>query len=361
MNFSKLVTTAIFIAVGFIIIMFNFDDDLDERRKNIGFIILGDINEPGWNSAHYNGIKAACDKFGLKLLVRDRVKENSGQCTRAIEDLASKCCGMIFLASYSYSIEAQNLVGKYPDISFATNSAEVHARNMTASFVRVYQGRYLAGALAGMKTRSNVIGYVAAMSNSEVNRQINAFTLGVQRTNPEAKVVVKWTDSWQDEAKEAENAKELIEKAGADVLTYHQDESAVADVAEKLGVDFIAYNSVLEGYSPHYLASVICHWDSYYIDVVQRYLNGELNSVKNHWIGMERDAVELGNYSSSITPEMRGKIEEIQRELLAGNTIFLGEIYDNEGHLRCKEGDSIGDDMLLERIHWLVRGVEVLD
>ena len=197
---------AILIIAGFIMIMFNFDDDLIENKKAIGFIILGDINEPGWNSSHYNGIKAACDKFGLKLLVRDHVKENSGQCTAAIEELASEGAGMIFLASYSYSIEAQNLVGKYPNIAFATNFAEVHARNMTAYFVRVYQGRYLAGALAGMKTKSNVIGYVAAMSNSEVNRQINAFTLGVQRTNPKAKVVVKWTGSWQDEKKEAENA-----------------------------------------------------------------------------------------------------------------------------------------------------------
>ena len=68
----------------------------------------------------------------MELLVRDKVKENSGQCTEAIKNLVNNGAGMIFLASYSYSIEAQNIIGEYPHVAFATNSAEVHAKNMTA-------------------------------------------------------------------------------------------------------------------------------------------------------------------------------------------------------------------------------------
>ena len=75
-NTKFIIITSILIFVGFIMIIFNFDDDFIENRKSIGFIILGDINEPGWNSSHYNGIKAACDKFNLKLIVKDKVKEN---------------------------------------------------------------------------------------------------------------------------------------------------------------------------------------------------------------------------------------------------------------------------------------------
>ena len=359
-KFQKIILAIVLISTGCIMIMFSFDDDLIEQNKSIGFIILGDINEEGWNSSQYNGIKNACDKYKLKLIVRDKVKENSGQCTEAIKELADEGCGMIFLASYSYSTEAQNLVGKCPNISFATNSAEVHARNMTAYFLRVYQGRYLAGALAGMRTKSNVIGYVAAMSNSEVNRQINAFTIGVKKTNPNAKVIVKWTGSWQDEEKEIENAKKLIQ-AGADVLTYHQDESSVADTAESLGVNYIMYNAISDKNSPQCLATVICQWDSYYVDILQRYLKGELNAVKNHWIGIERDAVMLTNFSDTIDLATRLKIKSLQAELINDQMIFANEIYDNQNNLRCANGEVISDDVLLERINWLVRGVEVLD
>ena len=361
-NFNLLVAIAAFLIIVLPAMMFlNFNEEFAERKEKIGFIILGDITIPGWNESHYKGIKAACEEFGAELLVRDKVKENSGQCTEAIKDLINNGAGMIFLASYSYSIEAQNIIGEYPHVAFATNSAEVHAKNMTAYFARMYQARYLSGALAGMRTKSNVIGYVAAMSNTEVNRGINAFTLGVQRTNPQAKVVVMWTGAWQDEKIEAQHAERLIKEAGADVLTYHQDEDATAQVAEKFGADFIAYNAILDTKSEHYLTSVICRWDLYYADMIQRYLKGEINSVKNHWLGIERGAVMLSEFSPAVTEKMITRLNSLKQELINGNLIFAGEIYDNTGKIRCAAGEAISDDTLLEDINWLVKGVEVLE
>ncbi len=355
------IVLVLLILIPSLIFVANFTKEYDERQEKIGFIILGDVHISGWNKSHYQGIKKACQNFDVELIARYNVQENSGQCTAAIKDLAAKNVGMIFLASYAYAREVQNLVEAYPHISFATNSAEVHARNMTSYFARMYQARYLAGALAGMKTKSNVIGYVAAMSNTEVNRGINAFTLGVQKVNPDAKVVVMWTNSWQNEAVEALHAQRLIEEAGADVLTYHQDEEAVGIVAEKFGVDFIAYNAILSGYSSHYLASIVCRWDLYYSDMIQRYLKGELNSIKNHWIGFERGAVMLSNYSAAVSDEMISRIEILRQEVLNNRLIFSGTIYDNQGNIRCREGEAISDDTLLEDVNWLVEGVEILD
>ena len=344
-----------------IIVVFNFSYELEEHREKIALIIPGDIKASGWNESQYNGIKTACEDFRVELIVRDKVKENSGECPAAIKDLAENGVRMIFLASYAYSVEAKNLVAEYPKIAFASNSAEVHAKNMTAYFVRMYQARYLSGALAGMKTKSNVIGYVAAMPNTEVNRGINAFALGVLRTNPRAKVVVMWTGDWQNVEIEKIHAQRLIEEAGADVLTYHQNEAATAQVAEKFGVDFIAYNEILSGYSEHYLTSVICRWDLYYANIIQRYLKGELNSVKNHWLEIDRGTVTLSDYSPGVTNEMITQIDSLKQELIYSNLIFAGEIYDNQGKIRCEKGEAISDNTLLENINWLVRGVEVLE
>jgi basic membrane protein A len=340
--------------------LFNFLETEKPHKQKIGLIILGDINISGWNAEHYNGIKAACEKFDVDLLFQQNVRENSGECPVAIKNLASRGANMIFLASYSYSREVQNLVKEYPQIAFATNSAEVHDKNLTSYFARMYQARYLSGALAGMRTKSNIIGYVAAMPNTEVNRGINAFTLGVQRTNPNAKVLVMWTGSWQNEKIEAKHAERLI-LAGADVLTYHQDEDATAQVADRYGVDFIAYNEILKGYSDHYLTSVVCIWELYYSDMIQRYLKGELNSVKNHWLGIERGVVMLSDYSPAVSEPMINKLDSIKQELINNKQIFSGRIYDNKGQLRCEEGEAISDDTLLEDINWLVKGVEVLE
>lgn len=361
-NFNLVAAVVVFLIVTFpVMLIVNFNKEFAEKKEKIGFVILGDITVAGWNKSHYDGIKTACDAFGIELLVRDNVKENNGQCPAAIKDLVSHGAGMIFLASYSYSIEAQNLVNEYPQIAFATNSAEVHAKNMTSYFARMYQARYLSGALAGMKTKSNVIGYVAAMSNTEVNRGINAFTLGVQKTNPNAKVVVMWTNSWQDEKIEAIHAERLIKEKGADVLTYHQDEEATAMVAESYGVDYIAYNALLPIKSDHYLTSVICKWDLYYLDMIQRYLKGEINFAKNHWLGIDRGAVMLSEYSPAVTNEMVVRLDSLRQELINGKLIFSGKIYDNAGNVRCEENEAISDDTLLESIDWLVKGVEILE
>ncbi len=284
------------IAAGFLILLMivivNLSDKEEVRQEKIGLIILGDIKINGWNAAHYNGIKYACEKFGLELMVRDNVRENSGQCPAAIKDLADNGASMIFLASYSYSREVQDLVREYPNIAFATNSAEVHGKNLTSYFVRMYQARYL---------------------------------------------------------------------AGADVLTYHQDEDATAQVADKYGVDFIAYNEILSGYSEHYLTSVASRWDLYYYDIIQRYLKGEMNSVKNYWLGIDIGAVMLSEYSPRVTLEEIRQIDSLKQELINDKLIFSGLIYDNEGNIRCEEGEAISDDTLLENINWLVKGVEVLE
>lgn len=365
-KFHMLATAVgLLVVIPICVLVFNFGRELEEPREKIGFIITGDINAPGWNGSHYNGIKKACEDFGVELLVRSNVEENTGQCPAAIRDLVQNGAGMIFLASYAYAMEVKDLVAEYPNVAFASISAEVHARNMTSYFVRMYQARYLSGALAGMKTKSNVIGYVAAMSNTEVNRGINAFTMGVQRVNPNAKVVVMWTGAWQNEAVEMEHAERLIREAGADVLTYHQNEDATGIVAERLGVDFIGFNAILNGYSEHYLTSAICRWDLYYDDVIQRYLKGELNVLKNHWFGVEQgsdyNALTLSTYSPAVTNEMDLQIRALKNELVSNYLIFSGEIYDNQGNLRCRGDEVISDNTLLESMNWLVKGVEVLE
>ncbi len=340
--------------------IFMFDNATQEDPLIIGFMLSGSAHDSGWNGKHYAAMKSVADKMGAKLLVRENIQENTGECPKVIQELAKAGAGLIYLTSYGYPKEAVYYTEEYPRIAFCTTSAEIITRNMTANFVRLYQGRYLSGIIAGLRTQSNLIGYVAAMGNSEVNRGINAFALGVQRVNPEAKVLVAFTGQWEDAETEKVNARRLI-AVGADVLTYHQNQHAVADVAEENGVDFIGYHEALSGYSPHYLTSVVCRWEAYYTDIVHRYLKGELNREPVHWVGIEKDAVYLTDYSSNVTEYMRKNVERAQRDLEDGFMIFSGEIYDNQGNLRCGRGESLSDDILLEHVNWLAKGVEVLE
>lgn len=335
-----------------------FGREQKEKTVKVGFVMSGSKEESGWNGMHYQGMLKACEECEVELLVKENVKEFTGQCMVAIEELVEEGVGMIVLSSYGYSEEAKEFITKYPEVTFYVNSSEYHDENMTSYFARIYQGRYLAGIIAGMKTESNKIGYVAAMPNNEVNRGINAFTLGVRRVNKDAEVIVAWTGSWDDSQAEKETAARLIEVCKADVLTYHQNQNNVIQAAEEAGVYSIGYHEQFEDFSPQYMTSVVCNWYPVYRELIKEYLKGKGNINTNYWIGMEKEAVNLTTYSSEVTEDIAKEIENARMEILSGKDVFSGEIYDTEGMLRCADNEMLSDEMLLEAFDWFVEGVE---
>ena len=333
----------------------------EKNGTKIGFIMTGSSEEHGWNGMHYDGVKAACEKLGGKLLIREHVKEFSGDCIKAIHELAEEGVGMIILNSYGYSEEAKEVVKEYPQIVFYVNSSEYHDVNMTSYFARMYQARYLAGIVAGKMTVTGKIGYVAAMENNEVNRGINAFTLGVKRVNPTAEVVVQWTGDWDNAEKEKQAAHDLIRNEQADVLTYHQNQANVIEVAESEGVYSIGYHLAPESASANNLTTVNCRWNLVYEEIIRAYMVGKGNVDENYWIGLEAEAVGLSEYSEAVTDEVKQEVEVAKQEIISGRDVFSGLILDNEGRLRCGEKEAISDQVILENFDWFVEGVRIYE
>ena len=328
------------------------------KKEKIGFIMTGSIGEEGWNGMHYEGVSAAGNDLNVELLVKENIKEFQGECGPAIEDLVNQGCKMIILSSYGYAEEVKDMIEKNPEISFYISSFEYHADNVTSYFPRMYQARYLAGIVAGMQTKTNKIGYVAAMPAVEVNRGISAFTLGVRRVNQDATVTVAWSNAWDNEEEEKRQADNLIEKAGVDVITYHQNQAYVAEEAEKAGIYSIGYHQSLQNCSDKYLTTVVGDWKLTYEAIIRQYLRGNSANIKVYWIGIDEDAVKLTDFSGAVSEDIKAEVKRATNEILAGQDVFSGVIYDNEGNLRCKENQAIRDELLLEQFDWYVEGVE---
>ena len=60
---------------------------------------------------------------------------------------------------------------------------------------------FLAGVLAGLKTKTGNIGYVGAIEITTALDNISGFEQGAAYVNPDTKVHVAWTNSWTDTAK----------------------------------------------------------------------------------------------------------------------------------------------------------------
>ncbi len=352
---------AVAVLITIFILIFNTDEMEKKNIIKIGYIMSGKKDDSGWNSTHYEGIKAACETLGTELLIKEDIKEFSGNCEKAIEELAKVGASMIVLSSYNYSEEVKDVIKEYPEIVFYSNSSEYHEENMTSYFARMYQARYLSGIIAGMMTKNNKIGYVAAMENNEVNRGINAFALGVRRVNKEAEVFVHWTGTWEDKELEVAAANTLIEEIQIDVITYHQNRAYVAEIAEEKGIFCIGYHMPPEKMYFNYLTTVECEWELVYQELLSEFLKGKGNLKENYWIGLKAEAVGLSEYSSLVSEEIKKEVELAKQEILSGKAVFSGTIYDNQGNLRCNESEMISDKVLLEQFDWFVEGVKIYE
>ncbi|MBR4095984.1 MAG: BMP family ABC transporter substrate-binding protein [Oscillospiraceae bacterium] len=355
-----LIVSAIVLLAAFVIIVMYFSNSKDNEKTKIGYVMTGSTDEHGWNGMNYKGIETVCANLGLELMVKENVLEGTGKCTEAVSELAEGGAEMIILSSFGYPGEVTELIDSYPEISFYGISSQYYSENMSSYFGRMYQMRYLTGIIAGMITESDNIGYVAAMANDEVNRGINAFTLGVRRVNPDAVVNVMWTDSWDDEAKAKSAANSLIAD-GADVLAYHQNQPYVVEAADEAGVYSIGYNEAAEGFSDKYLTAAVWDWEHLYYDIITEFLQGKANIHQHHWCGMETGAIALSEFSPLVTEEIRAEVEKAKAEILAGNDVFSGEIYDNTGTKRCGADEFISDTSLISDFDWYVDGVIICE
>jgi basic membrane protein A len=325
----------------------------------VGCVFSGSVTETGWNSANYAGISEACASGTTELMIRENIPEEEMPCISAVDSLVAENCSMIFLTSYGYERFTEKLMISYPNVKFCVTGSENADDRLIYYFGRMYEGRYLAGLIAGLTTKSNVVGYVAAMPNNEVNRGINAFALGVRKMNPEARVKVIFTGAWDDAEKEKAAVQKLADMS-ADVMAYHQNRENVPQMCDELGIDFIGTYKLSGEYSDHCLTCVDCRWDNIYGSIIRDYQNRRVEHGGIYWTGYSDGAVMLTGFSERVSVRARYEVSFAEERLDAGMNVFSGEIYDNTGVLRCSVGESLGDNSLIYGMDWYLEGVEIV-
>ena len=332
-----------------------------QKSNGVGAVFIGSIEDGGWNESHYKGLKKSCDELGLILYTAQNVGETKGDCSDAVRKLAASDVSVIFLTSDGFGNNVREVIEAYPDIFFYTISSYSDPKNMITYYGRMYQMRYLSGIIAGRMTESNIIGYVAAMRNEQVDRGINAFTMGVRSVNPDAIVKVSFTGEWFDTDREMYFANKLIED-GADVLTHHTSTAGTIDLAEERQVKSIGYNCINPKYSDNFLASLVFHWDILYKAILQDYLKGSLVTADDsYWWGSSEGVVSIEDISPAIDDNTLDRVHSFLKSFDDGNDVFVGEIRSRNGSVVCHENERISDDGLLFGMNWLVEGVEIED
>ncbi len=220
--------------------------------------------------------------------------------------------------------------------------------------------RYLSGIVAGAQSKTGVLGYVASWPMPETNRAINAYTLGAQVSNPDVRVIVRFTGSWDNEEEE-KNSVYLLAERGADVITYHEDKPYAIEAAEELGLYSTGFDAVYQDYSDKFLTAALFNWSVVYEKILVDYLSGRANFSKSYWLDISEEAVLLYTYSPLVKTPTRALVSGEKGRISGKNDVFSGEIRDNAGILRCERDECISDEELFNGMKWLAEGVEVYE
>ena len=323
---------------------------------NTGFVYVSPIGEAGWTTQHDIARKEMEKNLGAKITTKvvENVPEGA-DAERVIRDLAQQGSKLIFTTSFGFMNPTLKVAKQFPDVKFVHLTGYKTAANVAPANARFYEGRYLAGVLAGKMSKSGVAGYVAAFPIPEVLQGINAFTRGFRSVNPKAEVKVVWVNSWFDPGKERDAALTLIGQ-GADVVSHHTDSTAVVQAAEEKGKYAIAYHSDMKKFGPKaQIAAVTHHWGKYYTQQAQAVIDGNWKTSAT-WGGIKDGFVKLEGYGPAVPNDVKQFVLARETELVAGTlTPFDGPVKDNEGKVRLDKGHMNDDG--LNKMDYFVEGV----
>ena len=315
----------------------NGGDAPETKTVKVGLICIGDENDQGYTYNFIRGKEAATEALAAKGITVDwvvkwNIAENAS-CEDANIELADDGCDLIINNSFGFEPFMLKVAPDYPEIEFiaCTNQASWgdNLDNTHNAFANIYEGRYLAGVVAGMKLQQMidegeitadqaVIGYVGAFSFAEVVSGFTSYFLGARSVCPSVTMKVQFVGSWSDATEEA-NAASALADMGCVMISQHSDNTTPATTAQSKGVFHTGYNNDMISVAPE--ASLIgtrINWAPYFEYAIESVANGE--SFDQDWChGMDMDAVVMTDLNEAIAaPGTAEKLAEVEAKLRSG-------------------------------------------
>lgn len=328
----------------------------------IGIVYVGPRDDFGWNQAHAVAVKALKAVAGVKVVEEENVAETEA-CAKSMESMVNlDGAGLILATSFGYYAPFMvDLAKKYPKVEFRHAaplwSKDKDPKNAGSYFGYLNQGHYVDGVAAGLSTKSNKLGFVAAKPIATVLSNINSFMLGARSVNPNAIVQVIFTGDWSLPVREAEAANALVD-AGCDVVTCHVDgPKVVIETAEKRGARTCGHNASQAALAPKgFITGAEYKWETIYKGYAAAIAKGEKlsNFVSG---GYEADMVQNTAFGAGASEAAQKAAAAAIAGLKAKKPIYSGPLKDNKtGKLVIdKAYDNL--DPFLDKMDYLLEGV----
>ena len=319
---------------------------------NVAFVHQLDTATSAWVLGHENGRKHIEEVFGDKVTARSYFGANSVELAEQhLEQAVAEGAQVVFTTAPFMIRATLKVAVKYPKIRFYNCSVNQPYSSLRTYYGRIFEAKFITGAIAGAMVQDDRIGYIASYPNFGVPASINAFALGAQMTNPRAQIELRWSCC-----------------AGTPQADFFRDGIRVVSnrdvpTQNKMYLDFCSYGTYLVddfgGLIP--LGSPVWVWGKFYEMVIRRVLSGAKKEEKptsavNYWLGIDTGVIDVE--LSDRLPAGVLALAKILRQGLADGTLdpFARRILSQDGTVMNDGTRTFTPEELL-KMDWLCENV----
>ena len=306
-----------------------------------------------WAEGHYKGAEYMHKVLSDRVTVSHYYNADTPEeAEMLLEQAVLDGADVVFATTPKLSRPTLKMSVKYPRVRFLNCSVDAPYSSVRTYYSRVYEGKFITGAIAGAMANNDRIGYIGSYPILGVPASINAFALGAQLTNPRAKIALRWSCLGGDPVKD------FID-SGINVISNRD-----VPTADKKYLEFGTYGTyMVEDGVLYPLGSPFWEWGHFYENVIRSILNGNWEKGRdnrhavNYWWGMASGVIDV-KLADSL-PEGLLHLSNLLREGLRNGTLdpFCRKLVTQSGNIINDGSRTLSAEELLH-MDWLCENVD---
>ena len=216
---------------------------------------------------------------------------------------------------------------KFACVDYTITPGKTIPPNLLALEFKEEEGSFLVGALAGLTTKTNTVGFVGGMESPLIKKFEKSYTAGVKYVNPECRVLIAYAGVTGEAFKNPGKGKELAlgqYSQGADII-YHASgvtglgvfEAARETKKLAIGVDSDQYDE-----APGFiLTSMIKNVDEAVFNCIKEVKEGTFKGGRAETFGLKSKGIDYiyNDKNKNLIPDsVHNKVEEIRQKIING-------------------------------------------
>jgi len=321
----------------------------EDRPLKVAFLYNWKSTESAWISDMDIGRIYLEKRFDglVKTFIYEECRSDE-EITKAITSAADHGADVIVTTNPAMMPRTARAAVHYPKIRFLNMSLNLSHRSVRSYYARMYEAKFLMGAVAALKCRNHRIGYLADTPIYGNIANINAFAIGAALIDPEVSVFLEWS-SLKDHDWRKNFAQDDVDIISGPDYAWFQ-----ADPAERGVFRVDEDGSILNFASPYF------NWGRYYELIIKKIIDGTYDDdpsasglqAINYWYGYSAGVIDI-QLSDSLSYYSRKIIGILKKGLISGDVQpFAGEINSQNRLIQSKGSAPLNDEAIIE-MDWL--------